>query len=406
MSRRGVDAPWTAAELAVVRKWYPKEPVAAVLARLPGRTIDGIRHAAKRVGVRTARAWTVADDARLRASWGKARSQDLARLLGRSPSAIKQRAGRLGLDADRYFSPGEIELVRELYPTTRAAAIAERIYGTGRSALGIYKLAQKLGLQKCPHWSAAEVERVRSALAEGGTDRAVAARLGLTRGQVTHVRNRLCIPRDAAALLEARRGAVRTQFSRLGIRTGGDLRAMAYRRYALECGWPGDLPPRAVQILNVLAEHGPQTSLALARTLGMRTAGKRNCELLKASAHSALLKGHGTYTGLLVARGLVSHQRRSGGPGSGRRGGRLPGLYTLTPAAITTRETIRGEQRDERGREAAVHDDDAGPGPGGRPGPRRPGGVGRAAQGGGQEGARRAGRRGHRAEAGRTGEGG
>jgi hypothetical protein len=403
MSRRGIDTAWTEAELAIVREFYPILPPSEVAAKLPGRSRGAVYGMAKKLKIHAPRRWSPADDELLRASWGKLSSRELARTLERSPSAIKQHAIRLGLDAGRYFNDEEIALVRELYPTTTAAEIAKRIYGTGQGAIGIYKVAQKLGLRKCPHWSQEEMERVKLALADGGTDNQVAARLKLTREQVTHIRNRLGIPRNASAVLESRRRAVDSQRRSLGIQTGGELRAMGYRRYARECGWPEDLPPRAVQILNVLAEHGPKTRLELAEAIGMPTT-KVGCngglKLLTASSHSSLMKGHASYPGLLKARGLIIEQRRSVGPGNGkglRGNGRLPGVYMLTPAAITIREKNLERQRErvsriERAGETDLHTDAPRPGTSRDTGPRRPRDVGPAAQGSGEAGDHRRGR--------------
>ncbi|VTT96539.1 unnamed protein product [Gemmataceae bacterium] len=315
------------------------------------------------------------------------------------------------------WTPEEKRLLRELYAT---APVAELVARLKRPIAAIYQHAKTLGLHGTRKWRHPSefpqevLDQVRALHAEGHSDAAIARRLGRPefRRSVSHIRKeKLGLPVNDRALAEGRRRAIESQRKTLGIRHGGDLRSVSFRRYARECGWPEDLPPRAVQILNVLAEHGPQTKLDLARAIGMPTdviGSNGSLKLLHGSRGSRLMRGHGTYTGLLVARGLVVQTHRSVGPGNGRRQGvgRLPSVFVLTPAAITARETIRGsQQRGERGREAAVHGADTRPGPGGHAGPRRPGGVGRAAQGGGEEGARRAGRRGDRAEAGRAGKG-
>lgn len=412
MSRKGKDVGWSAAELDVVREFYPKEPVRAVAARLPGRTRDAVIHAARSLGIKGPRSWTAADDAALRAEWGKVRTWDLAKRIGRSPSALKQRAVKLGLDSDRYYTAADLALVRELYPTHTAAQIAERVHGTARAALSIYRIAERIGLRKAPHWTDEERDRVRVACAAGGTDRDIAARLNLTREQVTHVRNRLGIPRDAAAVRAAARRAVANQGRTLGVSNGGQLRAYGYRRFARANGWPEDLPPRAVQVLNVLAEHGPKTKRELAEAIGMPTTqigGNGYPTFLKASARSSTMKGHGSYTALLVARGFVARHRRSAGPGSGARGGKLPDLYLLTPAAIAWREQHgtgeRGGDRERGGEEAGVQPADAGRGAGEDAGGAGHGGVGRSAPGGGAQcDHARGGDRDH-GEAGRDGEG-
>lgn len=335
MSRAGTDTAWSAAELDVVRRLYPTTPVGEIAHQL-GRSEDAVRHAAKRVGVKAARTWTTADDAALAAAWGKVRSQDLARTLKRSPSAIRQRAIKLGLDAGRQYTDAERALVRELYPTHTAAQIAERVLGTGKAAKAVYRLAFALGLSKQPHLPDEVLAAVRRECAAGGTDAAVARRLGLTREQVTHVRNRLGIPRDEAAVLAARRAGVKTQYARLGVRTAGELRALAYREFARENGWPEDLRPREVQILNALAARGvPMTAPELAAAIGANTAERH-----RTGKRRILLSGNGpggTYTASLARRGLVVNLGRLAAV-AGRGKGRSRCLFTLGPAALAILE--------------------------------------------------------------------
>lgn len=355
MSRSGVDAPWSSEELDVIRREYPscssRSQVLDLAERL-GRSADAVyKMAARRLGLATARTWTIEQDNLLREGWGKTKTQVLSKKIGRSPSALKQRARKLGLDSERLYTEVEKAIVRSMYGTHTASQIAERIHGTTKAVASIYQLAQNLGLRKCARWSPEEMEAVRAARAEGGTDSDIARRLGKTREQITHIRNRLGLPRDAAAILESRRRAVKTQHSRLGVANGGELRSLGYRQYASACGWPEDLPPRAVQILNVLAEHGPKTAQELAEAIGLKP--KRNSVgghfmYLTCASRSNLVRGHGTYTGLLVAKGLVHREQRYlTGRGKGKN--RLPCLYILTPAAIQIREQcLERAQREER----------------------------------------------------------
>lgn len=288
--------------------------------------------------------WTAAADAILRDKWGVVATRALADELGRTMSAVKQRARKLGMFHRRRFSAEEVQLVRDLYPTHTAAQVAERLYGKGRAAKAIFCLAKRLGLRKWPCHPPEIIERVRQLHAEGLNDYEIAAKIpGFSRDQVHAIRyERLKLPANAEAVLAARRRGVKTQYARLGIASAGDLRALSYRRFAGRNGWPEDLPPRAVQILNILAEQGPKTAEDLAAAIGVKT-DDRNCvtgyrRFLKCSSHSSLVQGHGTYTGLLQSRGLIVRQHRSLGPGCGTRGGRIPGLYMLTPAAIAIRE--------------------------------------------------------------------
>jgi transposase-like protein len=355
MSRSGVDAPWTAEELDMIRREYPscssRSQVIDLAERL-GRSVDAVyKVAARRLGLATARTWTLEQDNLLREGWGKTKTQVLARTIGRSPSALKQRARKLGLDCERLYTKEEKQIVRSMYGTHTASQIAERIHGTTKAVTLIYRLAHNLGLRKCGRWSPEEMEAVRAARAEGGTDSDIARRLGKTREQITHIRNRLGLPRDAAAILESGRRAVKKQQERLGVKSGGELRALGYRRYAAACGWPEDLPPRAVQILNILAEHGPKTASELADAIGLKA--KRNTAdghrmYLTCASRSNLVRGHGTYTGLLISKGLVHREQRYV-TGRGKGKNRLPCLYILTPAAIQIREEcLERAQREKR----------------------------------------------------------
>lgn len=280
--------------------------------------------------------WSVADDVYLCQTWGKVRTQDLARRFKRSPSALKQRARRLDLDAERCYSQEELALVRELYATHTAAQLAERIHGTPRAAKAIYKLACTLGLTKQPHHAPELIEQVRQLHGEGLNDFEIARRLGLSREIVHPIRySRLKLPPNQVSIKAAGRRAVQTQYATLGIKTAGELRALSYRQYAAENGWPEDLRPREVQILNVLADRGvPMTKHELALAIGMPTdpfvGGKRRI----------LLAGNGpggTYTASLLRRGFLVRLKRAL-PVQGQGKGRSRDLYLLGPAALTILE--------------------------------------------------------------------
>src|SRR5947209_4433806 len=96
---------------------------------------------------------------------------------GKTPSAIKQLATRLGLDSGRYYTPEELQVVRELYKSHSAGAIAERLYGDARRLNRVRKIAETLGLFKWPRWPAEVLERVRACHAEGLHDRQIAERM-------------------------------------------------------------------------------------------------------------------------------------------------------------------------------------------------------------------------------------
>lgn len=230
--------------------------------------------------------------------------------------------------AGRAWTPEEDALLRLFYgdenePLSEFVAVLKRPLGS------IYQHAALLGLRR-PGWrrmTAADEAEIRRLHGEGLTDQDIAARLdgGWCRSGVSRARRTMGLPVNAAAVLEARRRGVRTQHERLGIRHGGDLRRLAFQSYAAENGWPQDLRPRAVQMLNALARHGPLDRPRLAAVIGVPWRGSRKS-----------LKGNGpggSYLAQLLAAGLVVYVHRAV---SGRgKGGRVPGLYLLTAKAIS-----------------------------------------------------------------------
>jgi hypothetical protein len=233
------------------------------------------------------------------------------------------------------FTDEEAALVRQLYDTHTAAEIAQRIHGTGRAARSIFQFACRLGLRKWPCHSPETLDRVRELHGQGLNDTQIAAAMGMNKRNVSEIRlNRLKLPKNVEAIRAARRRAVRTQQATLGIDSGGELRAIAYRKFAAENGWPETLRPREVQILNVLAASGvPMSRLEIAEKIGMRT------DRMGGNKTLALLVGNGpggTYTASLLRLGMIDVLKRAdkskGGKGCSRH------LYVLGPAALAILE--------------------------------------------------------------------
>jgi hypothetical protein len=239
------------------------------------------------------------------------------------------------------YRPEEIALVRERYSVATAAELAELIHGSRRCARSIYNLACRLGLQKWPHIPPPVVRRVRRLHRQGLTDVEIGRRVGLQRRTITTLRARLKLPRNEAAVLEAKRRAVVTQAGRLGLeRPGGALRRLAYRKFALANGWPADTKAREVQILNLLAAAGvPLTKRQIAEGIGART------DMIGCNGSLCLLKDqNNSYTGSLVRRGLLIRLPKAftiHGQGKGRS----QDLYALGPVAISILEERACKER-------------------------------------------------------------
>jgi hypothetical protein len=182
-------------------------------------------------------------------------------------------------------------------------------------------------------WPPAVIDRARRLNEAGHCDRAVAERMADVFGdgpaaarKAKRLRQRFDWPRHPDPTARSR--SLAGQRRALGVPHSAAVKALAFRRFAEASGWPGDLPPRAVQVLNALWAGGrPMTLEQLAAAVGTRT-DRRN-----EKGHRIYLKscpyatGHTSYPALLMARGLVARYRD----------GNRPRLYALTAHAYAVR---------------------------------------------------------------------
>lgn len=289
--------------------------------------------------------WTPARDAVLRARY-PADPKGAAAALGVTLTSARTRAARIGVSTGRsYWNPADDDRLRELYPTHTAAQLARQL---GQKVKAVQNRAVALGLRKLGDRDGL-LPRVRELHGRGLTDTAIVRELGAAlsyaadpRREVTRLRDRLKLPPNADAILEAKRRGVKAQALVLGIEPGGALRKLAFRRFAAANGWPEDLPPRCVQILNVLADRGPRTKVQLAEALGLPWRGLKNRDLLVSRSEG------GSYVTTLLRRGLVFHLPGTGlCPSRGEGKGRKPGHYVLSPAAVAWRDGWLAEQQQQ-----------------------------------------------------------
>lgn len=336
--------PWTAAELVYLRSHYARTPIAELIQHL-GRTKDQIRHKAQDLGIKTGRSLTPAQEARLREAWGNVPTRELARELGCTANAVKQKALKRGLDSNRYYTEAEKDLVRSMYATHSAPEIAERLHGNRKAAMAVWQLARRLGLRKLASHAPEVLDQVRAWHAQGLTDVGIAVQIGLDRDQVKHIRaERLHLPANMEAAREACKGSWRKQLVTMGAASMGEVRTQAYRKYAVENGWPANCRPREVQVLNVLAAAGvPLTMLEISERIGMRT------DKVNKNGSRPLLTGNGkggTYTASLARRGLVTRLRLMAPPRPGNKKRR--DLYCLGPGALAILERRAAECKSEK----------------------------------------------------------
>jgi len=96
------------------------------------------------------RKWTADENALLRELYPESPLPEIAKRLGRTVNAVKNRAHQLGIKrknwCDRLWTAEELEMLRELYPTCKnKREVAEKI---GRPWGSVRQIASNLGLSK------------------------------------------------------------------------------------------------------------------------------------------------------------------------------------------------------------------------------------------------------------------
>jgi hypothetical protein len=256
-------------------------------------------------------AWTAADEQLLREHHGNGTSrEEIAKLLGRTVISIKTRIGRLGLGKDRTWSEADKQFAVEQRGKLKACEIGAQL---GRTVRSIYQLWNKLNvcerrrdgrplqlfiLEKHPlGWSDAEIAAAWTAA--NPTEPAC-------REWVMEVRrDKLKLPSNALSEHRRRKVAAKTreQVAAAGVNNLAEVRRLAYDKFASRHGWPADLRPRAVQIMDLLYQKGPHTRRQIADAIGMPWKGTRK------SLHSN--DPEGSYLAHLMARGLVVVTKRA-----------------------------------------------------------------------------------------------
>jgi hypothetical protein len=153
---------WTPAEDAIVRDGYTRGLACGEIAdSLPDRSPTAVAARARKLGLATyARRWTPQDHARLRALLQLRTVDDTARLLGRTPEAIRRRAAKLALPpptergtprATMPWTAAEDELLR-LHAALSPSVLADLV---GRSDRAVVTRLRRLGLRagrwRSPH---------------------------------------------------------------------------------------------------------------------------------------------------------------------------------------------------------------------------------------------------------------
>lgn len=241
--------------------------------------------------------------------------RQIADALGEDRRRINQFRQRLGLPCNpgtHLYSRADAERVRRQYGTVPTRLIAS---GLGVSVSSVYQLAKRLGLSSVnPHHGRNPrfVAFVRECHAKGWSDAETAAAWGCNRRCVEDLRHKLGLPHNAYSTHRRRKVAAKTaeQLRKAGLPSIGHLRVEAFKQYARERGWPEDLKPRQVQILELLWDNGPMTREEIGQRLGLRKKPRKlpSGRIGHWYPMHCNTPGHGadtSYTGDLLRRGLI-----------------------------------------------------------------------------------------------------
>lgn len=216
-----------------------------------------------------------------------------------------------------YYTPGvngkpwtkrELAIVRRNYHRVPARDLSARL---NRSITSIRQAAFKVGRTRRKVSTKGLDDFVRTKHAAGWCDPHIASawtkrfsrdRLPLDRHTVAKARSRFGLGaqhHSCPLCLERTRQTTKRQCREAGVKNMAEIRALAFRHYARRYGWPEDLRPRAVQILNALARKGPMTKNELAAAIGARWQNVPSRKVLVSN------DPEGSYLAHLIRRGLV-----------------------------------------------------------------------------------------------------
>lgn len=327
---KGSGFAWTSRDDAQLRElWLQGELIEDIAAQLK-RTPSSIQTRARRLGLPPRRdVWTAEQDALLTELWTSGvRRRDIAARIGRPEPSVRARAKRLELlrPGRHVFTPAEEAFLRRHYQARGARWCAEQL---GLRPPQIHRVASRLGIadERLPLDEEHLDAFIRAKNAIGWSDTEIATaycrrRPHTDRHVISTRRRDMGLPFQGFSERQRRQTARRTaaQCQAAGVRNLAEIRARAYRCFARRHGWPEDLRPRAVQILDVLWARGPMTRPEIAAAIGLPWLGSRKSLCSNDPG--------GSYLAHLVRRGLVVRMPRARRV-LGRGGGRSMDVYAL-----------------------------------------------------------------------------
>jgi len=165
------DSPWTKAEIKWFIKMYPATANDVIITKLH-RTTPAIQNMAYRLGLKKNysdnikryrmgnECWSKDEIQFLKQSYQTSTYEEIAKQLGRSEGAVRDRASILRLTKNSLWTKKEIDFVRKKFSTMECTEIAVRL---GRTTGGVWKVIRnlKLARKKVLDWTDEERDFLR-----------------------------------------------------------------------------------------------------------------------------------------------------------------------------------------------------------------------------------------------------
>jgi len=138
---------WSKKDLDILKRLYTIEELQVIAEKL-GRSISAVRGKAHKLGLKNQNAvvpWSIQEETLLKKLYPDNTIPEIASQIGRSVAAITNRAQRLELKKCRAWSKKELNLLKKLYPRRTAQELAEQI---GRPVQAVRLRLFRLGLNK------------------------------------------------------------------------------------------------------------------------------------------------------------------------------------------------------------------------------------------------------------------
>lgn len=224
------------------------------------------------------------------------------------------------------YTTAELVVLRQAFGQRSAARVAKQL---GRTASGVYQAWARLGLSTRRRDPKPLQRFIRPKHRLGWSDNEIATAWNaehpdqpINRRWISEVRRRLGLGSNRMSKHCRSRVAEKTkeQCSKAGVKSLAEVRRLAYDKFAKSHGWPSDLRPRAVQIMDLLYQYGPHTRRQITASIGMSWRGSRK----SLSSNDP----EGSYLAHLTARGLVVRSLKAV---KGRGKGGSCDLYSIAP---------------------------------------------------------------------------